>query len=166
MNRNHLAGAAAALALLATPVSFAHGDASHAPMAHAYSPSGVVDTGFGRQGDPNKVARTITVDMTDDMRFTPDVLKVRRGETVRLDVVNKGGVLHEFVLGTPADIQAHWEAMKKHPGMAHDQPQSAHVDAGSRGEVVWQFTRAGVFQFACLLPGHFEAGMVGKVVVE
>lgn len=166
MNRYHLAGAAAALALLATPLSFAHGDATHAPAAHAYSPSRVVDTDFGRQGDPKKVTRTVTVDMTDSMRFSPDVLKVKRGETVRLDVVNKGRVLHELVLGTPADIQAHWEAMKKHPGMAHDQPQSAHVEAGRKGEVVWHFTKAGVFQFACLLPGHFEAGMVGKVVVE
>lgn len=166
MNRCHPAGVVAALALLATPASFAHGDAFHAPMAHAYSPAGVVDTAFGRQGDPKKVTRTITVGMSDHMRFTPEVLKVRRGETVRLDVVNRGRVLHELVLGTPADIQAHWEAMKKHPGMAHEQPQSAHVAAGRRGEVVWQFTEPGEFRFACLLPGHFEAGMVGKVVVE
>lgn len=166
MNRNHSLGLVAALAMLTAPFSFAHGDASHAPVARAYSPSQVVDTAFGRQGDPKKVTRTITVDMTDNMRFTPDVLKVRRGETVRLNVVNKGRVLHELVLGTPADIKEHWEAMKKHPGMAHEQPQSAHVDAGSKGEVLWQFTKAGEFQFACLLPGHFEAGMVGKVVVE
>lgn len=166
MNRNYSLGLAAAMAMLATPVSFAHGDSSHAPKAHTYSPSGVVDTAFGRQGDPKKVTRTITVDMTDNMRFTPDVLKVRRGETVRLNVMNKGRVLHELVLGTPADIQEHWQAMKNHPGMEHDQPQSAHVAAGSKGEVIWQFTKPGEFQFACLLPGHFEAGMAGKVVVE
>lgn len=166
MNRYYPVGLVAAVAMLTATISFAHGDASHAPMAHAYSPSQVVDTAFGRQGDPKKVTRTITVDMTDNMRFTPDVLKVRRGETVRLNVVNKGRVLHELVLGTPADIQEHWEAMKKHPGMAHEQPQAAHVDAGRKGEVVWHFTKAGEFQFACLLPGHFEAGMVGKVVVE
>lgn len=166
MNRSLSIGLAAALVLLATPLSFAHGDASHGSAARVYAPSQVVDTAFGRQGDPNKVTRTITIGMTDDMRFTPGVLKVRRGETVRLDVVNQGRVLHELVLGTPADIRQHWGEMKQHPGMAHDQPQSAHVAAGSRGEVVWQFTRAGEFQFACLLPGHFEAGMAGKVVVE
>lgn len=166
MNRIHSLWLAA-LAMLATPAAFAHGgDAAHAPKAHTYRPSQVVDTAFGRQGDPKKVTRTIAVDMTDNMRFTPDVLKVRRGETVRLDVMNKGRVLHEFVLGTPADIQEHWQAMKNHPGMAHEQPQSAHVGAGSKGEVVWQFTKPGEFRFACLLPGHFEAGMAGKVIVE
>jgi uncharacterized cupredoxin-like copper-binding protein len=100
------------------------------------------------------------------MRFTPDALMVRRGETVRLKVVNSGRVLHELVLGTPADIKKHWEAMQKHPGMAHGEPNMTHVPAGSQGEMVWQFTQPGQFQFACLLPGHFEAGMVGTVVVE
>jgi uncharacterized cupredoxin-like copper-binding protein len=166
MNHHYSLGLVAALAMLTSPVSFAHGDATHAPKAHAYNRSQVVDTAFGRQGDPRKVTRTVTVDMTDNMRFTPDVLKVQRGETVRLNVMNKGRVLHELVLGTPSDIQEHWQAMKQHPGMAHEQPQSAHVAAGSRGEVVWQFTQPGEFQFACLLPGHFEAGMAGKVVVE
>lgn len=166
MNRNCSLGLLAALAMLAAPASFAHGDTSDAPEAPAYSPAQVVDTPFGRQGDPQKVTRTITVDMTDNMRFTPGVLKVQRGETVRLNVVNKGRVLHELVLGTQADIHGHWQAMKKHPGMAHEQPQSAHVAAGSRGEVVWQFTEPGEVRFACLLPGHFEAGMAGKVMVE
>ena len=160
-------GLFAALAMSTLPVSsFAHGDSSHAPQPHKYEASKAVDTSFGRQGDPKKATRTITVDMTDNMRFTPAVLTVKRGETVRLNVVNKGQVLHEFVLGTPEDVKTHWEAMKKFPGMEHDEPQMVHVQPGKQGEVVWQFTKAGEFQFGCLLPGHFEAGMVGKVVVQ
>ena len=166
MHRSSFGRLAAAMAFLASPLAYTHGDASHAPMPHMYVASEVVATAFGRQGDPDRIDRTVTVDMTDNMRFTPDVLRVRRGDTIRLNVVNKGRVLHELVLGTPADIQAHWQAMQNHPGMAHEQPQSAHVAAGSQGEIVWQFTRPGEFQFACLLPGHFEAGMSGKVVVE
>lgn len=166
MKRTHSLGLVAALALLTTPLSFAHGDSSHAPAAHANHSAPVAETAFGRLGDPKRVSRTITVDMTDNMRFTPGVLKVQRGETVRLNVVNKGRVLHELVLGTQADIHGHRQAMKKHPGMVHEQPQSAHVAAGSRGEVVWQFTEPGEVRFACLLPGHFEAGMAGKVMVE
>jgi uncharacterized cupredoxin-like copper-binding protein len=160
-------GLLAALATSTLPVSsFAHGDSSHAAQPHKYVASKVVDTSFGRQGDPDRVARTITVDMTDSMRFTPAVLTVKRGETVRLNVVNKGQVLHEFVLGTPEDVKKHREVMKKFPGMEHDEPQMVHVEPGKRGEVVWQFTKGGEFQFGCLLPGHFEAGMVGKVVVQ
>lgn len=153
--------------MLATPVSFAHGDGGHAAAtSRGPLPAEAVDTAFGRPGDPKKAARTITVEMTDDMRFTPAELTAQRGETVRVNVVNKGRLLHEFVLGTPAELKQHSEAMRKHPGMAHDEPQTVHVQPGQRGTVVWQFTQAGTFQFGCLLPGHFEAGMVGQVVVQ
>lgn len=165
MNRNTV-GWVAALAMLTSSFAFAHGDAGHTQHSRAYVASEVVDTAFGREGDPKKVTRTITVDMTDNMRFTPDVLTVKRGETVRLKVANKGQLLHELVLGTPAEIQKHSEAMRKHPGMEHDEPSMVHVAAGKTGELVWQFTKPGEFQFACLLPGHFEAGMSGKVVVR
>lgn len=160
-------GLLAALAMSAVSLSsFAHGDGGHAARPHKYEASKVVDTAFGRQGDPNEVSRAIAVDMTDSMRFTPSVVTIRRGETVRIHVVNKGRLLHEFVLGTPEEIKKHWEAMKKFPGMEHDEPQMVHVEPGQRGEVVWQFTQAGEFQFGCLLPGHFEAGMAGKVIVR
>lgn len=166
MNRT-LLGWVAASAMLTSVPSFAHGDGGHAPQAHrSHAASEVVDTPFGRQGDPKKVTRTISVDMTDDMRFTPAVLTVKRGETVRLKVANKGQVLHELVLGTESDLRQHAEAMKKHPGMEHDEPSMVHVAPGATGEVVWQFTRPGEFRFACLLPGHFEAGMTGTVVVR
>lgn len=165
MNR-HLPGWLAALAMLsAAPQSFAHGDGHHA-KSHPFVAADAVETAFGRQGDPKKVSRTIVVDMTDNMRFTPSTLTVKRGDTVRLRVVNKGQLLHELVLGTPTEIKKHWEAMKKHPGMAHDEPSMVHVAPGKTGEVVWQFTQPGEFQFACLLPGHFEAGMTGTVVVR
>ncbi|HRO59924.1 MAG TPA: cupredoxin family protein [Burkholderiaceae bacterium] len=153
--------------MLGTSVSFAHsGGGHHAAKPHQYEASEVVDTPFGREGDPTAVTRTVTVDMTDNMRFTPAVLTVNRGETVRLKVVNKGQLLHELVLGTPEELDKHSEAMRKHPGMEHDEPQMVHVQPGDQAEVVWQFSEPGEFQFGCLLPGHFEAGMVGRVVVQ
>lgn len=164
-----LIGLVAVAAALASPLSFAHGDGNHtsAPVSQqGHQGHGVVDTPFGRPGNPAQVARTIRVDMSDDMRFTPAVLNVKRGETVRLNIVNKGQVLHELVLGTAAELQAHAEAMRRAPGMEHDEPQMVHVKPGKKGDLVWQFTEAGEFDFACLLPGHFEAGMVGKVVVR
>lgn len=166
MNRTTI-GLVAASAMLTPSLAFAHRDSAHSAHRRDYVASQVVDTPFGREGDPKKVTRTITVHMTDNMRFTPDVLTVKRGETVRLDVVNKGQLLHELVLGTPADIEEHSEAMMKHRGgMEHEAPNMVHVAAGKSVEVVWQFTKTGEFQFACLLPGHFEAGMSGKVVVR
>ena len=164
MKHHRIALLAAALAGLSLSSAFAH--SSHPHGSHANAPARVAETPYGQPGDPKKVSRTITVEMADTMRFSPATITVQRGETVRLRAVNNGKVLHELVLGTPEEIRKHWEAMKRQPNMAHDEPHMVHVDPGQRGELVWQFTRAGEFQFACLLPGHFEAGMVGKVVVR
>jgi uncharacterized cupredoxin-like copper-binding protein len=153
----------AALAALPAAAS-AHGDAHKRGKPSAAQP--VVETAFGRTGDPKKAARTVRVDMSDRMRFTPDSIEVKRGETVRFVVRNSGRVMHEMVLGTLADLKEHAELMKKHPGMEHDEPYMAHVEPGKSAEIVWQFTRAGEFHFGCLVPGHFEAGMVGKVTVR
>ncbi len=154
-------------AWLASPAVHAHGDAHH-HGAHATPPATgkPAPTAFGRVGDPAQVSRTVTIEMSDQMRFSPAALSVQRGQTLRLVIVNKGKLPHELVLGTPQEIKKHWEDMKRNPHMHHDQPHMVHVQPGKRGELVWQFTQAGEFQFACLMPGHFEAGMVGKVVVQ
>ena len=104
--------------------------------------------------------------MSDKMRFEPESLTVQKGETVRFVVANKGAVLHEMVLGTAQSLKEHAELMKEHPGMEHDEPSMAHVKPRATGEIIWQFTQAGELQFACLIPGHYEAGMVGKVAVK
>lgn len=157
--------ALAALAAWAASGAHAHGDEEHA-MSRKFDAGKIEATDFGRQGDPKRVARTIKVDMADNMRFTPTDMVVKRGETVRFLVHNEGKVLHEMVLGTKAAIAEHAELMKKFPEMEHADANMAHVKPGRTGEIVWQFTKAGEFQFACLQPGHFEAGMVGKVVVK
>ena len=104
--------------------------------------------------------------MTDDMRFAPHKIEVREGETVRLRAENRGKVLHEIVLGTKADLDAHAEMMARHPGMEHDEPHMAHVAAGQRGDIVWTFNRPGTFDFACLIAGHYQAGMTGTITVR
>lgn len=128
-------------------------------------PQAAEETSFGKAGDPNKVSRTVHVLMSDDMRFTPSRLKVKRGETIRFVVKNEGAVMHEMVLGTMDDLKQHAELMKKHPEMEHDEPYMAHVDPGKTETIVWQFSKSGEFFYACLLPGHFEAGMLGKIAV-
>lgn len=152
--------------LLASLGAQAHGDETHPMKTHRYDASKVEERAFGREGNPKKLSRTVKLDMSDAMRFTPSDIVIRRGETVKFVVSNKGRQLHEMVLGTPQELKEHAELMKKFPTMEHADANMAHVQPGDRGEIVWQFTKAGEYQFACLIPGHFEAGMVGKVVVR
>lgn len=155
--------------LLALPAAHAHAPSahqSHHAQAEATEQVAAEQKDWGMAGDPKKVQRTIEIRMTDNMRFTPRQLNIRLGETVRLVAVNAGQVLHEIVLGTPQELKAHAEMMKKHPGMEHDEPYMAHVNAGQKGAIVWTFNRAGTFEFACLIPGHFEAGMIGRITVK
>ena len=143
----------------------AHGDEDHG-KPHKFDASKVEDTEFGREGNPAKVARTVELTMADSMRFSPDSITVKRGQTVKFVIHNSGQSLHEMVLGTTAALREHAELMKKFPNMEHSDPNMAHVKPGATGEIVWQFTKPGEFQFACLQPGHYEAGMVGKVLVK
>jgi uncharacterized cupredoxin-like copper-binding protein len=120
---------------------------------------------FGRKGDPKKVTRTISIGMADTMRYSPSELEIQRGETVKFVVRNHGKLEHEMVIGTLKDLKTHADMMKQHPGMKHDELFAIDVGPGRTKTVVWQFTRGGTFHFGCFEPGHFEAGMVGKILV-
>jgi uncharacterized cupredoxin-like copper-binding protein len=123
------------------------------------------ETAIGKPGVAAKAKRTITIEMTDNMRFTPADIQVKQGETVRFIVKNKGQIKHEMGLGTEKEILKHLEEMKKFPNMEHDEPGKVTLAPGKEGEIVWQFTKAGTVNFACLMPGHFEGGMKGAVKV-
>ena len=103
--------------------------------------------------------------MSDDMRFSPDRIEVKQGETIRFVIRNLGEVMHEMVIGTRQELESHAELMKKHPNMVHDEPYMAHVGPRSTGEIIWNFDQAGNFEFACLIAGHFSAGMQGQIIV-
>lgn len=138
---------------------------AHGP-SHATRPIATDEHAFGAQGDPKAATRTVTISMNDTMRFTPSSITVRQGETVTLAVRNDGKIRHELVLGTAADLAHHAELMRKHPGMEHDEPYMAHVEPGATQHLTWRFSRDGTFEFACLVPGHYEAGMKGVVTVQ
>lgn len=123
-----------------------------------------IDT-LGKPGVAALVTRTVTIEMADTMRFTPSQVDVKQGETIRFVVKNTGKLKHEFNLGTDKDLKAHAEVMKKIPEMEHDEPNIVSVAPGGTGEVIWQFTTAGNISFACLHPGHYDAGMKGSVLV-
>ena len=113
------------------------------------------------------VSRSIEVRMDDTMRFTPDTLQVQAGETVRLVVHNAGKAEHELVLGSDAQIREHAEAMKQGAAHSHGHAGGAAITVapGKTGELVVTFAEAGEVQMACLIPGHYESGMRGKVLV-
>ena len=147
--------------------AYAHGPSEHSakgPM-QAHAPVVKEQKDWGIAGDAKSVSRTIRIDMTDDMKFTPNRLSIKLNETVRFQVVNKGGKLHEMVIGTKKELDDHAEMMKKFPNMQHDEPYMAHVDPGKRADLVWLFNREGNFDFACLIPGHYQAGMTGIITV-
>ena len=103
--------------------------------------------------------------MTDAMRFTPANIDAKQGEIIKFIVKNSGSIKHEMTLGSMKDLKAHAELMKKHPGMVHDEPNTASLAPGKTGEIIWQFTKAGKVDFACLEVGHVDAGMQGAVNV-
>ena len=151
------------MAASTTPgLALAHGDRAHDKKPVAVRKE---QKAWGIAGTAKPGLRSVTFTMTDDMRFTPDRLEVKQGETVRLLIKNAGAVMHEFVLGTKKELDEHAALMLKFPTMEHDEPYMAHVAPGQTGEVIWRFNRAGEFDFACLMAGHYQAGMVGKVKV-
>lgn len=154
-----LLGSASALALAAGDHGGQHG---HMAGMHQDDPASAA----GRPGEAAKVSRTIEVTMDDNMRFTPERISVKAGETVRFFVRNAGKVPHEMVIGTLSELKEHAEMMRKMPGMKHDDPNAVTLASGQRGGIVWQFAQAGSVDFACLLPGHLEAGMKGSIRVE
>ena len=154
------------------------------------SPAGHAE--FGQPAPAASATRTVEINMTD-IAFAPTSLDVKAGETVRFVLVNKGHLLHEFNLGDAAMHAAHQKEMLQMqqsgmltptgmgrggmdhssmghgsmdmPGMKHDDPNSVLVEPGKTAELTWTFARADNLEFACNVPGHYQAGMVGKVNV-
>jgi uncharacterized cupredoxin-like copper-binding protein len=149
-------------ALATSGLALAHTDKAHDKNV---GPVKKEQKDWGIAGDAKARIRTVEFRMTDNMRFTPDRIEVKQGETIKFVIKNYGAVMHEFVLGTKKELDKHAALMAKFPTMEHDEPYMAHVAPGKTGEIIWTFNRAGDFDFACLIAGHYAAGMVGKVKV-
>jgi uncharacterized cupredoxin-like copper-binding protein len=154
--------AIALFGLGARRLAYSHGSEHHGRPA---GPVVKEQKDWGIAGDAKAVSRTIEVSMGDDMRFAPDRIEARLGETLRFRVRNHGKLMHEFVIGTPAENAKHAEMMIRFPNMEHDEPYMEHVAPGKTGEIVWTFNRSGTFEFACLIAGHYQAGMIGTIRV-
>lgn len=164
VTKTTIAAVFAATLAVSTTNLFAGGAGSHkhdeenVEYEHVMNEFGMYDPGM-------HATRTIEIDMSDEMRFTPGLINVKKGEVIKFKHKNTGQIMHEFVLGTPDSLNEHAEMMKKFPGMEHSEPYMIHVAPGDEGTMLWKFSEAGEFSFGCLVPGHYDAGMKGKVIV-
>lgn len=123
----------------------------------------------GAPGDPKAPARTVEVTMSENdsgMAFAPNRIDVRPGEQVRFVLRNTGQLEHEFVLGTKKENAAHAKMMAEMSDMKHMDANAVTVAPGQSASLVWRFAKKGDFEFACLIPGHYEAGMHGEAEVR
>lgn len=123
----------------------------------------------GEPGNPKKPSRVIRIRMIEkdgQMLYEPSRIEVKRGEQIKFVLRNEGEIDHEFVLATKPENDKHAEEMMKNPEMEHDDPNAKRVVPRKARELLWRFTKPGEFEFACLIPGHREAGMLGTIVVK
>jgi uncharacterized cupredoxin-like copper-binding protein len=148
---------------LGSRVALAHGDGSRDKPSKAVKKE---QKDWGIAGEAKNAKRTIAVSMLDSMRFSPDKIEAKLGETLNFTLKNTGKVMHEFVIGTKKENDEHAALMVKFPNMEHDEPYMAHVPPGKSGQIIWTFNKPGDFEFACLIAGHYQAGMRGKITVS
>jgi uncharacterized cupredoxin-like copper-binding protein len=135
----------------------------------AFADTGHAHFSAGEPGNPKKPARIVKVSMREGdgkMEFVPGTLEIKRGEQIKFVITNDGELPHEFVLASTKDNLKHAAMMQKYPDMEHDDPNGKTVQPKAASEIVWRFSKRGEFEFACLIPGHREAGMTGKITVK
>ena len=163
------------------------------PLLFALSLPALADQSHHAFGKPAKAAeadRTVEITL-GDMYYEPASVQVKAGETVRFVLKNEGALLHEFSLGnaamhaehqkhmlmmqqmgmlTPTAMQHDMSKMdhSQHDmsGMAHDDPNTVMLEPGQSAELTWTFSQSTELEFACNIPGHYQAGMVGNIEVK
>ena len=123
----------------------------------------------GVPGNPKQKSRTVEIVMREGngtMTYSHETIAVKRGEQIRFVIKNEGALTHEFMLASVKENEEHGKLMEKHPKMEHDDPNGKTLEPGKSVEVLWKFTKSGTFEFACLIPGHHQAGMHGLVTVK
>ncbi len=133
--------------------------------AHDHSAAHQASYSAGEPGDTSRPSRTIEIEMSE-MTYEPIRIEVKRDEQIRFIIRNTGTEDHEFLLATTKENLRHGAVMKKHPHMAHDEPNGVRVAPNKTAEIVWKFTRPGTFEYSCLIPDHREYEMTGHVTVK
>ena len=154
------------IAAMLLPILFSAGPAFAGPGDAGH---GHTSFSAGEPGNPKKPFRVVEVTMHEGngkMGYTPPNLSVKRGEQIKFVITNSGELKHEFILANEKDNLKHAEVMKKYPEMEHDDPNAKNLEPNAKSEILWRFSKRGTFEYACLIPGHREAGMTGKITVK
>ena len=161
-------GIAATLTAIITSLALtAPGFAGKGAKGHSHAHD--EETAYGMPGNPKKKSRIVRVLMKEGegtMSFEPDIVNVKKGEQIRFKIKNVGHLDHELVIATLEENLKHAKEMEKYPDMEHVDPNAKRLKPSASGEILWRFTKAGEFDMSCLIPGHREAGMTGKVIVK
>jgi uncharacterized cupredoxin-like copper-binding protein len=125
---------------------------------------------IGSPGTGAEITRTIEVKINETesgyMLFEPDVIHIEHGSVVRFEITNSGSVDHEFFLGSFDEIAKHQKWMRRHPDMEHNDPNSVTIPSAKTATLDWEFSDITNLEYACLIPGHREAGMFGVIIVH
>ncbi len=151
------------LALLLPATLASNASAAEGPKGHKH-----VSFNAGTPGDPKKPFRTVEMTAKEGngtMSFEPAKIVVKQGEQVKFVIKNAGELDHEFMLETFEENKKHAIAMQKNPEMEHDDPNGKRVVSKKSADLLWKFSKLGTYEYACLIPGHYEAGMKGVVEV-
>lgn len=121
----------------------------------------------GGPGDPAQATRTVEIHAGDDLRFQPDTVAVKVGETITFKVVNTAQVMHDFTLGDDDAQAAHEKEMRAMAsgdmsGMSDD-ANAIHIPPGATKSITWTFTKPGTTIYGCHEPGHYASGMKGTI---
>ena len=140
----------------------------------------------GEKGDPNKIDRVVNIKMYDNY-YEPNVIKIKKGETIKFVVENLGDLVHEYNIGTKEMHIKHQPEMQKlidheillvdkidkvkmkkmskmDHSLGHSHANSIMLEPKKTGEIIWKFTKDINLEMACNIPGHYETGMVGNFI--
>ena len=141
---------------------------------------------IGEKGDPNKIDRIVNIKMYDNY-YEPNLVKIKKGETIKFIVENLGEMVHEYNIGTKEMHIKHQPEMQKlvdheillvdkidrvkmkkmskmDHSLSHSHSNSIMLEPKTSGEIIWKFSKDLDLEMACNIPGHYESGMVGNLI--
>ena len=143
---------------------------------------------IGEKGDPNNIDRVINIKMYDNY-YEPNLITIKKGETIKFIITNLGEMVHEYNIGTKEMHIKHQPEMQKlidheiitfdkidkkkmkemskiDHSLAHSHSNSIMLEPKTQGEIIWKFSKDIELEMACNIPGHYESGMVGKIITK
>jgi uncharacterized cupredoxin-like copper-binding protein len=116
--------------------------------------------------EEHRAGRTVNIEMRD-IRFDPDRVEVKTGETVEFVFRNTGQAEHEAVIGDETVQESHeGDGSGGHAGGhkgSEDAPRVV-LSPGRTGKLSYTFDKPGHLFIGCHVPNHWDAGM--KVAVS